>query len=259
MMQAVRVLGSILFWSFIAVSSILLFPLAVLLFVLTVPFDPRRRLLHRFTSFWASLYTWLNPVWRVRVIGRDRLYEDGPAVLVANHLSLLDILVLFRLQTHFRWVSKQENFRVPFIGWNMTMCDYIPLRRGDAVSVQTMMRHCDRAIRGGNSIMMFPEGTRSATGRMRAWKPGAFQIAERNRVPIQPIVLRGTANALPKRGFVLQGRHEISLEVLEPVSAEEVASCSAEEMMERVRARLVEALGQAPAEEERGGELAARA
>jgi 1-acyl-sn-glycerol-3-phosphate acyltransferase len=259
MMQMVRALGSMLFWTFVAVSSILLFPIALLLYVVTVPFDARRWVLHRFTSFWASLYTWLNPAWRVHVIGRERLHENGPVVLVANHLSLLDILVLFRLQTHFRWVSKRENFRVPFIGWNMTLCDYIPLRRGDAVSVQTMMRHCDRAIAGGNSIMMFPEGTRSATGRMRAWKPGAFQIAERNRVPIQPIVLRGTANALPKRGFVLQGRHQISLEVLEPVSAEEVAACGAEEMMERVRARVVEALGQEPAEEERGGELAARA
>ena len=237
-----RMLGSLLFWSFIVVSSILLFPISLLIWLFTVAFDERRWVLHRFTSLWASLYTWLNPAWPVRVVGRERLYETGPAVLVANHLSLLDILVLFRLQSHFRWVSKRENFRVPCVGWNMTLCDYIPLRRGNAASIQAMMRHCDRAIQGGNSIMMFPEGTRSSTGRMRSWKPGAFQIAERNRVPIQPIVVRGTAEALPNRGFVLQGRHPISIEILDPIPADEVAGVSAEEMMERVRGILVEAL-----------------
>ena len=238
----IRMLGSLLFWGFIVVSSILLFPISLLLWLTTLAFDDRRRILHRFTSLWASLYTWLNPVWQVRILGRERLYESGPAVLVANHRSLLDILVLFRLQTHFRWVSKLENFRVPCVGWNMTLCDYIPLRRGDALSVQAMMRHCDRAIRGGNSIMMFPEGTRSTTDQMRPWKPGAFQIAERNGVPIQPIVVRGTAEALPKRGFILQGRHAITIEILDPIPADEVAARSVEEMTEHVRAILVDAL-----------------
>jgi 1-acyl-sn-glycerol-3-phosphate acyltransferase len=124
----------------------------------------------------------------------------------------------------------------------MTLCDYIPLQRGDALSVRAMMRHCDRAIQGGNSIMMFPEGTRSSTDQMRPWKPGAFQIAERNGVPIQPIVVRGTAEALPKRGFILQGRHAISIEILDPIPADEVAARSVEEMTEHVRAILVGAL-----------------
>ncbi|HEB89546.1 MAG TPA: 1-acyl-sn-glycerol-3-phosphate acyltransferase [Deltaproteobacteria bacterium] len=244
--QGIRILGSLLFWAFIVVSSLLLFPIALLLWAVTVPFDKRRWILHRFTSLWASLYTWLNPAWPVRVLGRDRLHESGPAVLVANHLSLLDILVLFRLQSHFRWVSKVENFRVPCVGWNMTLCDYIPLRRGDAASIQAMMRHCDRVIREGNSIMMFPEGTRSPTGRMRAFKPGAFQIAWRNRVPIQPIVIRGTSQALPKRGFILQGRHPISIEILDPIPAEDVAGTPPEEMMERVRTLIGQALERDP-------------
>ncbi len=237
-----RMLGSLFFWSFMVVSSILLFPISLLIWLATVRFDEQRRVLHRFTSFWANLYTWLNPAWRVRVIGRERLHEAGPTVIVANHRSLVDILVLFRLQCHFRWVSKQENFRVPCVGWNMTLCDYIPLRRGDAVSVRAMMRHCDRALEGGNSILMFPEGTRSSTGRLRSFKPGAFQIAERNRVPIQPILVRGTSEALPKRGFVLQGRHAISIEVLEVIPAEEVAACDSAEMLERVRAIISDGL-----------------
>jgi 1-acyl-sn-glycerol-3-phosphate acyltransferase len=231
----IRLAASLLFWSFLAVSSLVLFPIAVVLWLVSFPFDPRRAVLHRFTSFWASLYTWLNPAWPVRVIGRDRLYEAGPAVIVANHLSLLDILVLFRLQSHFKWVSKIENFRVPVIGWNMRLCDYIPLRRGDKQSVLAMFRLCDQALAGGSSILMFPEGTRSATGRLRAFGSGAFQIASRNRVPLQPIIVRGTAEALPKRGFVLQGRHPISIEILDPIPVDEVADRDPEELMRRVR------------------------
>lgn len=234
--------GSLLFWGFMVVSSILLFPIGLLLWLLTVLIDDRRWLLHRFTSLWASLYTWLNPIWSVRVVGRERLLQTQPTVMVANHRSLLDILVLFQLQSHFRWMSKQEIFRVPCVGWNMTLCGYIPLRRGSAESIQTMMDHCDRAIKAGNSILMFPKGTRSSTDRMRSWKRGAFQIAKRNGVPIQPIVLRGTSDALPKRGFILQGRHAISIEVLDPISADEVAKRSPEEITEYVRTILVEAL-----------------
>jgi 1-acyl-sn-glycerol-3-phosphate acyltransferase len=240
-----RWLGSLLFWGFMAFSSLVLFPISVVLWLLTAPFDHRRWVLHRFTSFWASLYTWLNPVWRVRITGRERLHDAGPAVLVANHLSLVDILVLFRLQTHFKWVSKLENFRVPLIGWNMRLCEYIPLRRGDRRSVRKMLQQCDEALRAGSSIMMFPEGTRSATGRLRAFKSGAFEIAQRNRVPIQPIVVRGTAHALPKRGFLLQGHHAISIEVLDPIPPESFQDEAPESLTSRVREIFLRELGEA--------------
>ena len=82
-----RLLGSIVFWGFLLLSSVLLFPVAVVLWLLTALFDRRRWLLHRFTCLWASLYTWLNPVWPVRVLGRERLHEAGPAVLVACRSS----------------------------------------------------------------------------------------------------------------------------------------------------------------------------
>lgn len=241
-----QLIGSLLFWGFIALSSLLLFPVAGLLWLCSAPFDPRRRLMHRFTSFWASLYTWLNPAWRVRIEGRERLHESSPTVFVANHLSLLDILVLFRLQSHFKWVSKQENFRVPLIGWNMTLCRYIPLRRGDGASVRAMLRQCDLALAGGSSLMMFPEGTRSATGRLRSFKTGAFEIALRNRVPLQPIVIRGTSDALPKRGFILQGRHAISVRILDPIDPGEFADSSAEDLMTRIRDVFLEALEEPP-------------
>jgi 1-acyl-sn-glycerol-3-phosphate acyltransferase len=239
-----RRIYSTLFWLFLALSSILLFPVAVLVWLVTLPFDRRKRILHLFTCFWASLYTWFNPVWRVSIVDRQKLRSDRASVMVANHLSLLDILVLFRTFTHFKWVSKVENFRVPFIGWNMTLNRYIKLKRGNRSSVVQMMRECEETLRSGSSIMMFPEGTRSPSGRMRTFKEGAFELALRTKSPIQPIVIQGTSNALPKRGFVLQGRHPIRITVLDAIPPEAFAHLSVEQLTQEVRERMAARLGE---------------
>jgi len=188
-------------------------------------------------------------VWRVQVEGREKIDPAEAYVMVANHQSLLDILVLFRLFTHFKWVSKIENFYVPCIGWNMSLNRYIKLRRGDKESVDQMMAASEQALREGNPIMMFPEGTRSADGRLKAFKHGAFTLAKRVGAPILPIVVEGTAAALPKRGFVLQGRHAIRIRVLDAIPYARVASLSVEALTEHVRAIIAAELGEPAARE----------
>jgi 1-acyl-sn-glycerol-3-phosphate acyltransferase len=235
-------LYSTAFWGFLLVSSALLFPVALVVWAVTAPFDRRRVALHRFTCFWASLYTWVNPLWPVTVEGRERIEDNETYVLVANHLSFLDILVLFRLFRHFKWVSKAENFHVPFIGWNMRLNGYIPLRRGDKASIRKMMAACEKTLRSGSSIMMFPEGTRSKTGELRAFKPGAFELAIRTQTPVLPITIEGTHHALPKRGFVLQGRHPIRITVLDPIPPERFEQMSTAELTKSVREIFVQRL-----------------
>jgi 1-acyl-sn-glycerol-3-phosphate acyltransferase len=237
-------LYSTVFWAFLASTSIALFPVAVGVWAVTAPFDRRKVVLHRFTCFWASLYTWFNPAWPLTIEGREKIRPDATYVMVANHLSLLDILVLFRLFAHFKWVSKIENFRVPCIGWNMRLNGYVPLRRGDRDSVVEMMRECERTLGEGNSIMMFPEGTRSPSGELRAFKPGAFELALRTGSPLLPIVIEGTADALPKRGFVLRGRHPIRITVKDEIPAERFAGLDAAELAQRVHALFAAHIGE---------------
>ena len=230
-----RVAYSLLFWGFMIISSLIAFPMALIIWGLTVPFDQRLRTLHLFTCFWASIYTWMNPVWHVTLRGQEKLDANLPTVMVANHLSLLDVIVVFRLFTHFKWVSKVENFRVPLIGWNMTLNQYIPVRRGGNSGAVQMMKQCRRSLAEGNSLFIFPEGTRSPDGRMRRFKDGAFDLAVQTRTPIQPLVIQGTSQALPKRGFKLQGRHSISVEVLDVISPEQFENKSSDELAEEVR------------------------
>ena len=231
---------SALFWGFITVSSLVMYPIAVAIWLATVAFDRRLVALHRFTCFWASLYTWFNPAWPVTIEGREKIQPGTTYVMVANHLSLIDILVLFRLFRHFKWVSKIENFKVPLIGWNMSMNRYIPLRRGDRESVIEMMAACEQTLREGNSIMMFPEGTRSPTGEMRPFKTGAFELARTMSLPVLPIVIAGSAEALPKRGFVLQGRHPIHVTILDPVLPDDVEHLTIEQFTEHVRSMIAD-------------------
>ena len=237
-------LYSVAFWLYLALTSILLFPGALGLWAVTAPFDPRKVLLHRYTCFWASLYTWLSPAWPVEVVGREKIDDRRTYVMVANHQSLVDIFVLFRLFRHFKWVSKIENFSLPCIGWNMALNGYIKLRRGDRESVVRMLQTCRDTLSQGSSIMMFPEGTRSRTRDMRPFKPGAFELAIDAEVPIVPIVVEGSSEALPKKGWVIRGRHPIRVEVLDPIEPALFAGKTPLELADTVRDLIAGRLGE---------------
>jgi 1-acyl-sn-glycerol-3-phosphate acyltransferase len=211
-----KTIASYALWLGVLLTVPFLWVVAVLVWLVTVPFDRRLRVLHMYSCAWASLYTYVFPYWYVSVRNRGRLRNDVAYVIVSNHQSLLDILVLFRLYRHFKWVSKQVVFRLPFIGWNMSMNRYIAIRRGDKADAVRMMSACGDALEGGSSILIFPEGTRSLDGELREFRHGAFTLALRHHVPVLPIVLDGTVDALPKHGVVLPGA-DIVIQVLDPI------------------------------------------
>jgi 1-acyl-sn-glycerol-3-phosphate acyltransferase len=208
---------SALYWAFFALTLPISFALAVLIFLVTAPFDRRRVVLHLFTCAWAFFYVQANPLWRCRIRGRERLPWNGPAVIVANHLSLIDILVIHGLYRPFKWVSKASNFRIPFLGWNMKLNGYVPVTRGAADSVRRMMARCRELLAQGSPVLLFPEGTRSAIGELQPFKDGAFQLARAAGVPVIPVAVSGTYETLPKHGIVLRKRMRAVVEVLEPI------------------------------------------
>ena len=226
---------SVGFITFIALTSIIFFLVACLLWCLTRPFDRRLTLLHLFTSFWASLYLWIMPAWSVHVDGDRKKAWQGHYVIVSNHQSQLDILVAFCLFIPFKWVSKAAVFRLPFIGWNMVLNRYIKIKRGRKDSIAQMMQACEKNLAAGNSIYFFPEGTRSKTGTVKPFKHGAFTLAQKMKVPILPIVINGTKNALPKNSLNFHGRHAIHIKVLEEIPVERFASLPVAEVAEMVR------------------------
>src|SRR5207244_12013681 len=123
---------------------------------------------------------------------------------------------------------------LPCVGGNLALTGNVTRRLGDAGSVAEMMRACERTLAEGSPIMMFPEGTRSPDGRLKAFKAGAFVLAQRARVPLLPIVVEGTARALPKHGFVLRGRHAIRIRVLDEIAFASFAEKPIDQLAEEV-------------------------
>ncbi len=213
-----RVVYSIIFWLYFVLSSAVLFVGAVLLWLFTLPFDRNGRLLHLYSCFWATQYFYVNPLWKLRVEGREKLPWKSAGVLVCNHQSLGDILAVFGLYSPYKWVSKQSVFSAPFLGWNMRLNRYVPLKRGDKESIAAMIAACEAWLRRGVPVMMFPEGTRSNDGQMKAFKDGAFRLAISTGSPVYPMVLDGTADTLPKHGWVIRERSSCVLKVLDPLA-----------------------------------------
>jgi 1-acyl-sn-glycerol-3-phosphate acyltransferase len=131
---------------------------------------------------------------------------------------MLDILVLYHLFVPYKWVSKKENFNIPIVGWNMRLNDYLEIQRGQKSSYGKLMEKVRQCLGMGSSVLIFPEGTRYPGGHLGPFKEGAFRMALENKSDIIPIVLDGTARALPKKGAILTGFARINVNVLAPIS-----------------------------------------
>ena len=210
------VIYNAIYWPYLLASCVLLFFPALVLYAFTFR-DPRRRILHAYTSIWGAHYLAWAPFAGVRLEGREAALSGGPCVYVSNHQSMVDILAAFATRLPYLWVSKVENFFVPFLGWNMWISGYIPLRRGNIASIRRMLRACEARIRSGASLFVFPEGTRSPDGELQSFHRGAFWVAARYRVPIVPVVIDGTARVLPKRSFRIAPQR-VTVRILPPVN-----------------------------------------
>lgn len=242
--NAIQFIASCYFWFELFGISAVLFPVSCLIFLLTFAFDRRLFILHKYTCLWSYIVLNVNPMWRIRVSGREKIDPRATYVMVSNHQSGADIIVLFLLWAHFKWIAKKSLFSYPFIGWNMWLNRYISLERGKNSSMRQMMADAAKAIREKNSVMVFPEGTRSKDGNLQHFKSGAFHLAMDNKVPILPVAISGTSKAIRKGGFLINKNFNIRAMVLDPIPYSVVAGMSPKNVAEMVQERIAAALGE---------------
>jgi 1-acyl-sn-glycerol-3-phosphate acyltransferase len=192
--------------------------LVALVFVLTVPFDRVRRVVGRFFRICGTGLVRFNPLWSVKVTGWQKPRGAGPFVVVANHQSIADIPAISYLPWEMKWVSKESNFKVPGLGWMMSMA-------GD------VKWYLDR----GMSVMLFPEGTRSSDGEIKPFKDGAFRLALETGYPILPVAVAGTRHAIPKNSWVFGVKCQARIEVLEPIETKGLSMDDVDSLKERTR------------------------
>ena len=162
--------------------------------------DPWGRRVYPMFRFWSWCVLKTGGVGlKVR---QEGAVDSGRAyVFMANHQSNIDIPVLVQALAPFqlRWMAKRELLRIPFFGWALWASKHVIVRRAGSKGVAAAMASAGEKLAQGISVVVFPEGTRSADGRLLPFKRGGFRLAEKAGVAIVPVTINGSG-ALMKRG-----------------------------------------------------------
>ena len=217
-----RVAISAIIWISGIILTILLFFILLLLLLITFPFDKKRVTVNLIGVWWADVLIKLSPRWKLRVSGLENIDKRKAYVIVANHQSLADIFVLYKIPVQFRWLAKAEFFNIPFAGWYLSLGRHIGLSKERAGGIRKAYLEAGMWLKKGISILVFPEGTRSETGEIGSFKSGAFKIAIKEKKPVLPVFISGTKDALPKGSWIFNTRASGKLVVLPPVDTEDL-------------------------------------
>jgi 1-acyl-sn-glycerol-3-phosphate acyltransferase len=187
----------LVFIPYLAASTIFFGILAVGLGLLS------RRASFHCGTLWAWLLCRVNWTW-VSVRGRAHAQKDQSYIIMSNHQSHFDVLAIYgHWGRQFRWVMKQELRKVPGLGWGCESVGHIFIDRSDRQKAIASMNASRHLLKGGVSIMIFPEGTRSPDGRMGPLKKGGFMMALELGLPILPLSISGSHHILSGKSFRL--------------------------------------------------------
>jgi len=239
MAQLWQALLSIWAWFVLGTCLVLWMPLMAAVRLLTLS-DPGRYAVGYLFRRIGPVMATLHPLWRFRTSGTPPADPRRPYVVVSNHESFADILLISHLPWEMKWLSKAELFKVPVLGWLMRLAGDIPVRRGEGRSAVEALQRCRTVLKQRVSVMIFPEGTRSPTLDMLPFKDGAFRLAIVAGVPVLPIAVSGTGTALPKHGWLF-GRAKAEVRVLEPIETTGLTVRDVHALRERVRKMILQA------------------
>ena len=179
-------------------------------------FDRRGETAHKIACLWAHIYLRIAGI-KVSVTGAEKVTAP-PYIFMCNHQSALDIHVLLAyLPYSFKFIAKRSLFLIPFLGWTMKRAGYISLDRENPKQALKAMDEASRRIQAGANILAFPEGTRSADGKLLPFKKGVFSLALKAHVPIVPVGICGTAACQPEGYQVPVQEGSVSIHFGEPI------------------------------------------
>jgi 1-acyl-sn-glycerol-3-phosphate acyltransferase len=171
----------------------------------------------------------------VKIKGKEHLVKGQSYVIVANHRSSFDILIVYAfLGLRFKWVMKKELRKVPGLGYGSKAIGHIFIDRSNTKKAIESMKEAGKKIKNGVSVFFFPEGTRSKTGALLPFKKGAFYFAVDLGLPILPVSINGTDRILPSDTFNLfPGKAEIIFHP--PIDIAPYTKENIPELIQRVR------------------------
>lgn len=200
------------------------------------PFDREARAVRALARIWVR---WILATYgiRVEVDGLANVPARAPVILMSNHQSLIDIVALVHTlppSVSWRFVAKKELVRVPVFGWCLVATGQIIVDRGNRERAVASLRRGAERIRSGASVIVFPEGTRSASGSLRPFKSGPFHLALAAQVPIIPVTVSGSQRITPK-GSLQVHPGVVKIRYGKPIPTRDVSLEQRGELKARVR------------------------
>lgn len=213
-------------------------PFFMMAAVLAVIFDRTGEWAHRTERLWAKIIVKVSFV-KVSLYGREKLEPGRTYVFAANHTSVFDILAIMAyLPVRFSWLAKKELFQIPVFGYVLQRIGHIPVDRSNPRAGVRSLVDAARRIRRGTSVVIFPEGTRSARGDVASFKRGGISLAVRAGTPIVPLSISGAWRVLPTKTLKLRpGRIEMVLG--DPIPTAAIRKNDEDGLAERVRQAVI--------------------
>ena len=238
-MLFLRIFVSVLLSAIALCLLYVLFTFVCMLFVDTRKEYKKNSKFYRFLLYsWTALALFVTNV-KVRVTGAEKL-PKGRFVLVENHRSAYDAIVTWHAfrKCDLAFVSKQENFRIPMFGRLVRRCCFMAIDRENARNaLKTVAYACELMTSDECSVAVYPEGTRNRGEGLLPFHNSVFKIAQKANAPIVVVVARGTDKIASRTPWK---RSEVHLEVVEVISAEEVASTRTVDLGEKISAKMLQ-------------------
>jgi 1-acyl-sn-glycerol-3-phosphate acyltransferase len=227
-----RIIHSLIFYFLTGISYII----GTVLTILFIPCSrSKTRLFQRSAHLWARFLVMISGI-KVNVSGLENIPRDKALIFASNHQGAADILLaLAYLPVGFRFAIKKELFKIPFFGWYLKKAGYFSIDRELVLSAYRTVETIVEILKQGESVLIFPEGTRSRTGRLGKFKRGSLLAALKSGAPIIPIAVSGSFDILPKGSWVINP-HPIKMSVGKPIRIQSEADY--EHKVDEVRAAI---------------------
>lgn len=224
------------------IFCLLFFPWTLLCLLLAITASLRgQSASHRVGIFWGKSCLLLAGL-KLKVRGAEHIPKNQPVIYISNHQGNFDIPILYAgLPLQFRWLAKQELFKLPLFGSAMQRSGYIPIDRSDRRTTMRSINAAAKRIQDGASVIIFPEGTRSPDGQLQRFKKGALLLAIKAKVPVVPVTIRGSYQIQQKNSIMIHGgKPEVIISP--PLATADLTTSQIEELTTRIHDQIADNL-----------------